>query len=285
MISRPLMLIHASLTLLIPLFLALMLSGCDVSLFGDKNKGQSVDYGPETSVQEIKDTFDQIFQEYDSSTLKVGEWVQQDVTQQLNGSQYLIEDVAQAVTAREEDDPVEIVYRVVENRRFFDSDGKVKKKVDTEFSIKGCKKPDCTPEAPADPALATSSSTDELFGDPKYRIEKELQELSSRDNTVTLHNLQVSSGMGAPPPTVANSPDCTSIFPNCEIKIYTVTYDRVYWTDGKGEKIHYEYRISPQAPYLGAVLSECLSGVFPVQDQHVYLKQCTTTNNFKFGTL
>lgn len=267
MISRPLFVIHASLALLFPLLLALLISGC---------KPKEADLGPQASVEEIKVAMQTAFAEYDPNTMKVGEWAQLDETQAFNGQTHLLTDMAQKIVMRE-DDAVEATFRALETRRFFE-DLKLKKTVDTEFKI-------VWQFGPAEANVSQKDASD-LFGDPIYRINKDLSQMaiSADESGITYHNLKTSVAMEAPPKAVADSPDCASVFPDCKIKVYTVSFDIVIREGGKIDKLQREYRLSPQVPYLGAVLSECLAGVVPLESSRIFVKECTSAMNFKFGT-
>ncbi len=267
MISRPLLVIHASLALLFPLLLALLISGC---------KPKEADLGPETSVKAIEDAIGASFTEYDPNTMKVGEWAQLDETQTFNGQTYLLSDMAQKIVIRE-DDTTEATFRALETRRFFE-DLKLKKTVDTEFKVVWKFGP---PKAEA-----TQKDASDLFGDPVYRISKDLyqMEVSSNESGVTYHNLKSSVSYEAPPAAVAASPDCSTYFPNCQIKVYNVAFDIVIRSGDKVDILKREYKLSPQVPYLSAVLSECLAGVVPLESSRIFVKECTSSMNFKFGT-
>ncbi len=272
MISRPLLVIHASLTLLIPALLALLISGCKVK--------DEQNFGPETGAEAIRQELGKAFVEYDPNSMKVGEWAQLDQTQQLNGSLILISDMAQSVVVRE-DEPTEATFRAVENRRFFDSNLQITKKVDTEFSIVFNK------EASASSASSASQKTvSDLFGDPIYRINQDIKEMQARgeDGTMTYHNLKTSITLEPPPAAVAGSADCATYFPNCQIRVYNIAFDMVFWENGKGEVLQREYKVSPDVPYLSAVVSECLAGLVPVENQRIFVKECTQAKNFKFGS-
>ncbi len=275
MISRPLLVIHASLALLFPVLLALLISGC---------KPKEADLGPQISVEAIEDAIGASFAEYDPNTMKVGEWAQLDQTQAFNGQTYLLSDMAQKIVIRE-DDTTEATFRALETRRFFE-DLKLKRTVDTEFKVVWKFGPaPATATQPAD-ASATQQEATDLFGDPIYRISKDLfqMEVSSDSGGVTYHNLKTSVGYEAPPTAVASSADCATQFPNCQIKVYTVAFDIVIRNGGTVDILKREYRLSPQVPYLSAVLSECLAGVVSLENSRIFVKECTSAMNFKFGT-
>lgn len=267
MISRSLLVIHTSLALLFPVILALLISGC---------KAKEADLGPETSVEAIEDAIGASFAEYNPNTMKVGEWAQLDETQAFNGQTHLLSDMAQEIVIRE-DDETEATFRALESRRFFE-DLKLKKTVDTEFKVVWKFAP---PEG-----SANQQNASDLFGDPIYRISKDLfqMEVSSDSGGVTYHNLKSSVAMEAPPAAVAASPDCATHFPNCQIKVYTISFDIVVREAGRVDVLKREYRLSPQVPYLSAVLSECLAGVVPLESSRIFVKECTSAMNFKFGT-
>jgi hypothetical protein len=265
MISKSLALIHASLTLLLPLLFALFAIGC--------KDEKAMDWGPEVAPEEIDAAVSEAVAEYDPNTMKVGEWAQIDETVQSNGSVFLISDMAQRVTL-EEEDATTVTFHVVENRRWFDDNLNVTKQVDTEFPL-------MFEKAPA----ISSRSSDGKLGDPIYRLNQLSQELkeSSRSGEVTIHNLKKTMTLDTPPSAIASKPDCSQIYPNCKIRVYTIEFDLVIWKDGKGENIHQEYKISPDTPLLGMILSECQSGILPWNNQNLYVKQCTVANNFIYG--
>lgn len=255
--------------LVLPLSFVLLFSGC-------KEK-EKIDYGPETSAESIQEALGKAFSEYDPNKMKVGEWAQLDQTQLLNNELYLISDMAQNIVMRDEDE-VEATFRAVENRRFFDRDLKVTKKVDTEFSIKW--------KFETEPATVSQKTASDLFGDPIYRLNQDIVQMQAAgaDGTMTYHNLQTSMALETPPGDVGTSPDCHLHFPDCKVRVYTIKFDMIFWEGGKGDKLIREYKLSPDVPYLGAVLSECLTGLVPVENSRIFVKECTQTKNFRFGT-
>lgn len=80
------------------------------------------------------------------------------------------------------------------------------------------------------------------------------------EKTITYHNLEVKTSLGAPPPSVFLSPDCRGI-PQCQIHLTEIEFDRVNWLDDpEGYKIHYKLKISPDVPALSRFLESCQQG-------------------------
>lgn len=101
---------------------------------------------------------------------------------------------------------------------------------------------------------------------------------------VTYHELHVEKEIQAAPPLVSRAPDCRGI-PDCQIRVTRIRFDEVSWySDTEYEKHRYTLEISPDVPYLGKVISECLAGQVPYEKRTVYLRQCQTLLDFTFGT-
>ena len=91
-----------------------------------------------------------------------------------------------------------------------------------------------------------------------------------------------------PPAAVQSSPNCGGV-PNCLIPVRTIKFSFVFQdkgTDGEPirNKIFYEIKLSPQAPYLARIQSECRQGIVPIDSKlKVYAKLCDQTSNFSYG--
>lgn len=100
---------------------------------------------------------------------------------------------------------------------------------------------------------------------------------------VTYHNLKTSVKYEKPPALVASQPNCLGI-PNCEIKVHRVEFDMVFWEAGQPDRVHWEMAMSPDAPYLAAILDKCVTGLAGIGtgQSKILVKQCKPVLNFRY---
>lgn len=108
------------------------------------------------------------------------------------------------------------------------------------------------------------------------------------ENVGQCFNFESSVGYEAPPAPVVQSPNCQNL-PNCSLKVVTTKFAFVFTdTDSQGNeirnKILYTIKLSPDAPYLARLLSQCRQGIVPIdKTTKVYATICDKVTNFNFG--
>ncbi len=103
-------------------------------------------------------------------------------------------------------------------------------------------------------------------------------------------NFETFTQYEAPPYSVTQSPDCQGL-PNCLMKVVTTKFSFVFMDkDSEGNdlrnKILYEIKISPDAPYMARMISQCRQGIVPIDaTTKVYAKICDKVTGFQKGDL
>jgi hypothetical protein len=89
--------------------------------------------------------------------------------------------------------------------------------------------------------------------------------------------------MEAPPEIVRNQPNCLGI-PQCQLEVHRVSFDMVFWENDKPDRIHWELAMSPQAPYLAAMLNKCVTSLASIGSgqSKILVKQCLPVLNFRY---
>lgn len=99
---------------------------------------------------------------------------------------------------------------------------------------------------------------------------------------VECSNLSTATMVLAPPPAIANKPDCGG-FANCEMKAAMVSFDALitYMENGHARTTtnSYELFIASEAPYLSRLVSSCIT--VPEQTTGRPSKICTKLTNFE----
>lgn len=297
--ERALIWIHALLALLAPL-LILVLSGCKST-----DTGEAVDFGPETTEDAIDLAMVEAIHDVDPERIKVGAFVHFATKQILAGGQiqHIVADTGHTVIgAYESEDGNQIDYLVAENQiTYGHEDGP--RKVSTEFTISAAR-------STSSDALRSRSS-DALS--PFHWVEAWMRKLDesealsllsadvhpsvrqTSETTRTYHRLRTSTYEGPPPLRVQMRPNCLGL-QNCKITYRKITFDEVYWTNGTGERVHYEFVVSPQAPptagynygiryqFVPGLVKSCFTLMVSVGSGHskTLLTQCQEVEDFRF---
>ncbi len=253
--------------------LCLALVGCNgiPSPFDSAEKtDQAVDYGPETPVESVQSALSQAAAGTDPTQIKVGEYVdfiENQVVQNQVSS--LVSETAQTVVLRNQDSD-SIVYTIDQDKVTYKSDGTAQK-VSTEFQ-------------------QTASVHSSVHSSVRSSVHSTLRQTLMQMQSAKLkyYNLKTSMALSDPPPAVKAAADCGGLS-TCQIHIYKISFDQVDYSDDQlGNKIHVDYTISPDVPYLAAILNECLTTLLTVPNGHqgsgeVLVQQCSPIQNFHFG--
>ncbi len=260
--------------------LCLGLTGCNgiPSPFDNAEKtDQAVNYGPETPVESVQSALSQAATGADPTQIKVGEYVDFTENQVVqNQVSSLVSETAQTVVIRNQGSD-SIVYTIDQDKVTYNTDGTAQK-VSTEFQQSAS-----FHSTPA-PSAGSATLQNSVAAHPTL-----LQSIAKiKSNNLKYYNLKMSMTMGDPPPAVKAASDCGGLS-TCQIHLYKISFDQVdYSEDSLGNKIHIDYTISPDVPYLSAILNECLTALVTVPNGHqgsseVLVQQCTPVQNFHFG--
>lgn len=293
--------LHGLLALMIPLLL-LFLTGCPSS-----STGESINYGPEVSDEAIDDAVIEAIMDADASRIKVGAFVHFASRQILAGGKVnnVVADTGQTIIAKEVE-AESINYRIVENKVTYGyEDGP--RKVSTEFLLSvatGLIEPAVNESTVLTRAFGAKSKAGQGSFLKTLSLERLLSQLSEQSihpelrtltTTRTYHGLKTKTYDGPPPARVREQPNCLGI-PECKMTYRQIDFDEVYWTDGKSERVHYEFVISPQAPptsgynfglrypFVPGLIRACVTLMVRVGEgeSRTLLTQCQDVENFRF---
>lgn len=100
---------------------------------------------------------------------------------------------------------------------------------------------------------------------------------------VTYHDLHVETEIQSAPPLVRQDANCRGV-PDCQIRVTRIRFDQVNWYSTEDyDKLRYTLEISPDVPYLGRVISDCVSTQVPYEQRTVYIKECQVLLDFAYG--
>lgn len=307
---RALMMIHLVLVLLIP-FLFTQMGGCQ-----NEKDTLPLNLGPEVDPALIDSALTAPLQNTTPLSIRLGEGFVLSETQELGGiagSYAVLSDTSQTVVDRLET-PAEILMTIIEHRQTY-ANGEVQK-TSTEIPVRIEKTaaealmygpetslPSLNSQASEKVASQTGSAA------PIFRMEVDkimrekspqallallrqhtsqnktgdVSSLSATDGKVTYHGLKASSALEAPPILVQRRENCAGL-PNCQLLVHRVSFDMVFWENGRPDRVHWEFAMSAEAPYLASVLEKCVTGLAKLggNQGEILVRQCLPVIDFRF---
>ncbi len=299
--TRALMVIHLILVLLLP-FMFTQMGGCQ------EKETMAMNLGPEVTAEELDHAIATPLANSDPTSIRLGEAFVISETQELGvGTSYaILSDTAQTVVERVEN-ASEVLLTVIEHKQKY-VNGEVQK-TSTEIPYRIEK------GAPIASSVSATHRTESASDIQKFRPEivnllqertaqtflsqlkrraiaseaaneamKAQRGLSASENKVTYHGLKVVVAKESPPPLVQQQPNCDGI-PECKITVHRVTFDMVFWENGKPDRMHWELAMSPDAPYLAGMMNKCVTGLAHLAENQgdILVKQCLPVVNFRYG--
>lgn len=296
--ERELALIHLLLALMAPL-LIMALTGCK-----SNDTGETVSFGPEVANDALNEALIAPILETDPLTMKVGQFIHFSTSQQLAGGAVntLLADTGQTVIDSVET-AADITFTIVQHTLVYNNDQAQKTSVEFKF---GFEKPDTQSSSASSAGLnAFGVAGGQLSplaalqaGLAKYDMNGKATTFSSvvqAAERVTFHDLKTSTTVEKPPVAVQNESNCLGI-PSCQIKVHRVSFDQVFWSGDKGERIHFDLAMSPDVPvlagmkmsplfeYYPGLIKSCVTLMVPVGDgrSKTLLTECNQLENFRF---
>lgn len=304
---RALMIIHLVLVLLLP-FMFTQMGGCQ----GEKDT-LPLNLGPEVTATALDDAITKPLATTNPTSIQLGEAFVVSETQELGaGTSYaVLSDTVQSVIERTEN-TAEILLTVIETKQKY-VNGDVQK-TSTEIPYRIEKAPPPSPvsvvakaDAPT-PIDATSKLRPEVLEMLHERTplgvlsvirKREIASVAAKDaakdvadaqsgvqtlsDRVTYHGLKVSVGKESPPELVQKAPNCLGI-PDCKLTVHRVSFDMVFWKADKPDRVHWDLVMSPDAPYLAAMLNKCVTGLAKLGGNQgdILVRQCLPVVNFRY---
>lgn len=297
---RAFMYIQLVLVLLLP-FLFTQMNGCQS---GDDTL--PLNLGPEVSTTQLNDAITKPLEATTPTSIKLGEAYVVSETQELGaGAAFaIISDTVQSVIERNEN-TAEILLTVIETKQKYVNGEVQKTSTEIPYRIdKAATQAPVTSSVKVEPANANTKLRPEIEAMFHERTAQGLiatirqhgvASLAAQDaakaqsgvetssERVTYHGLKVIVAKEPPPPLVQNAPNCLGI-PNCKITVHRVGFDMVFWHGDKPERIHWDLVMSPDAPYLAAMMDKCVTGLAQLADNQgdILVKQCQPVVNFRY---
>ena len=299
---RAFMLIQLVLVLLLP-FLFTQTGGCQ-----GQDDTLPLNLGTEVTAKQLDEAISKPLDGTTPESIKLGEAFVVSETQELGaGAAFaIISDTAQSVIERRES-ATEILLTVIESKQKYTNGEVQKTSTEIPYRIEKAAKPAVAvspkDEVPAQvPALGTSPENfrpevEAMLRDVaplafvnairQRESAKVAMEVKSGVETfaerVTYHGLKVVISKDSPPLAVQQAPNCLGI-PNCKITVHHVNFDMVFWKGDKPERIHWELAMSPETPYLAAMVNKCVSGLSKLADNQgdILVRQCLSVINFRY---
>ncbi len=304
--ARAFMLIHLVLVLLLP-FLFTQMGGCQ----GERDT-LPLNLGPEVTAAELDQAITKPLETTNPTSIKLGEAFVVSETQEIGaGTAFaILSDTVQSVIERTEN-TAEILLTVIETKQRY-INGEVQK-TSTEVPYRIEKSPPPSPvQVTAQSVASTESSA--VSASAKLRPEvqamlhertplgilslirkREIASVATRDaaqaqsgvevmtDRITYHGLKVSVAKESPPEPVQQAAGCLGI-PDCKLTVHRVSFDMVFWTGDKPERVHWDLAMSPEAPYLAAMLNKCVTGLAKLADNQgdILVRQCLPVVNFRY---
>lgn len=301
---RALMVIHLVLVLLLP-FLFTQMGGCQ-----SEKDVLAVNLGPEVTAEQLDDAISKPLAETQPSSIKLGEAYVVSETQELGvGAGFaVLSDTVQTVIERTEN-AAEILLTVIETKQKYTNGDVQKTSTEIPYRIEKSAAPsDSAMQSLAPPETTTGSANSAANEAAKMRPEVETilrdrnplgliaairarkiasaqfeSEAETSEAKVTYHGLKVSVAKEPPPKLVQQAANCLGI-PDCQITVHRVSFDMVFWDAGKPDRVHWDLVMSPDAPYLAAMLDKCVTGIAKLggNQGEILVKQCLPVLNFRY---
>lgn len=309
---RAVMIVQLVLVLLLP-FLFTQMGGCE----GQKDT-LDMNLGAEVTPDELDAALTKPLSGTDPVSIKLGEAYVVSETQDLGGGAAfaVISDTAQTVVERQESS-AEILLTVIEHKQKYVNGQVQKTSTEIPYRIEKGTAPapavnsisNTAPTATAEPhdansklrpevetllrersptalisALRSTLQTRKLASlSPRAEASAPVQ-TSAQNQDVTFHGLKVSVAKEPPPELVQKQENCGGV-PNCKITVHRVSFDMVFWENGKPDRVHWDLVMSPEAPYLAAMLNKCVTGLAQLSGNQgdILVKQCLPVLNFRYG--
>ena len=283
--------------------LIVLLTACGFLGCTDDGAGNSVDYGPETPIADIQKAIYQGVAGIDTTQVKTGAAVQYTTTQYLAGGQVqtLIGATVLTVTNREpiaanEDHGEQVALTVVEHKVTFGTGSGPSQQKDTdlnrEFRMVFDKQKSMSYTVQGKDAPLALSAPPEL-----NEFEKAVVHAQASADHVSFHRLVTGSARGPAPLGVQQRPNCLGL-PGCTMMFNNVAFDQVTWKSDGPEKIHFNFRVSPDVPQISGfnmspifpfyqgLTKSCVSLMVPIGDSHekTLLEECQEVQDFRYGS-
>jgi hypothetical protein len=238
------------------------------------------DYGPENTETQVAEALNSTVGDRDPATaIKVGQFALTAELQILN-EQFgtILSDQLREVVSRTETAD-KITFGTVMTKITYNHDGTNQKE-----TAEG------TPIVIDKTAAASVSELETMSAGGELSVrEMTEKKFKASANRVTYHNLTLSSRVVSPPSRVVSDDNCRGI-PNCQIKVYDLSFDQVYWeSDYKATRLHFDYTISPEVPYMAQFLNQCVTYLAALDANNpesamVKVKQCYVVEDFRLDS-
>lgn len=283
-----------------------VLTGCK----GDE--GDPVDYGPEVSTNQINDELNKPIVTMDPLNIKKGEFMDKVQSQTVAGQAYTMTgEVGRTVVDRIETD-TEVTFKIIETEVDYSNSQTVSRELiriaskPTSSSSSNSNSGSSNSSTATNSALATSNSLMDIvnpfqamenmgllvtrnpFANQFLSYVRSALSLSANSSSSatarrSFHNLKKSSAIQAPPDSVQKQVNCGGV-KDCKLHVYKVAFDMLVWTDPSNpDKVHREFSLSPDVPFLSSLVSQCDTLLVPLEKGKTIVTLCEDVVNFKYS--
>jgi hypothetical protein len=279
------------------LFITALVNGCM------KKPDTKVNYGPESSVENISAAMDKAIGEESPFYSKNQEQVMIESTQLIRGSAYpslLGRYAFKFINRLESDSQIRLDHISVNQQLDRNTYGKVidvVNKQDYNCFNKITQEEEACSIYPTTNSLRTLSTKVSLLKlafnqaaatDADADADADVSAPSAR---VTFHKFKTKNYVADAPELVKSRPNCEGLA-ECKINIIQFTFDKVVWTsDNEGEMASFTFEYSKDVPQLARQMNGCVQESIPVpqhgepnsQAPRVLVTSCETVQDFSFG--
>lgn len=303
----PALLAPAPIGVLVAALIATSLTACE------RKNGDPATLEAEVSPADVQRALAEPLRTMDASTMQKGAFAHWQDTQTLAASVTVaLADTGQTIDDRDDaSEPDYVLYNIVERK--FTYSGSETREVTTERDAAAAKpRPPASPRAPLASSLASSLAL--AWSSPlarPLRLPATVETIeavalgrggstpfgltssgfaalafapaasASGFGRVSYHGLKTSRTQAAPPELVRKRPNCGGL-PGCSLTLHRIEFDQALWQNGRPDKTHFVFEMSPDVPFLASLMNRCVTALVPVGQTKTLLTQCSPVLDFRF---
>ena len=260
--------------------------------------GSPIDYGAKSTQDEVLAALSNPVRGSDPTATKLGAWVKFETTQSIAGGQVfaVVADTTQTVTERQETADV-VALTIVEGRRNYKQNDKPET-VSRSFNLafEKAKPKQLEFVSPLEALALAQQSAGPALSMLEQRVLSLMSQVQTSATPVTYHRLRTTKVKGPPPKLVREAPGCAGL-PDCQMTYNTVSFDQVIWSSPSGDRIRFEFVVSPEVPqtagfnmsllfpYYPGLMRSCVTLMVSIGDENsnakTLLTECQNVFDFR----
>lgn len=257
-----------------------------VALFSCVNTDpEPIQYGPESSAEELGKALDQLQTQKTPLDIKQGEFVQKTTSLILSqGNAMNQATTGITITRRNLTETALEITSLQETKKYRDSqpaESFIRENFETidlsmtaKLATQGLKSL----------MLKLTQNNEDIVAaiSPFQKLMSQIQKSSSKVGRVTIHNLKLTEHtIPAPSLTRKLDKDCRGLV-NCQVNIKQLSVDLVEWkSEDTGYRTSFTQWVTNDLPYIAAVMLDCQEVPIEIEGRNMLLKQCRTVDDFR----